>query len=103
MGLLFCRGGERCRPVGWQQRREVILIGHCGQTAEHVAQIEQRIDGAPAAGADDRVNDRGALASVGMSDEEPVLRADFVGRIAFSIRLVSSRVVSVAPNASLTR
>ena len=40
---------------------------------EDVSQVSQRIDATALAGADDRVDDRGAIAGIGMADEEEVL------------------------------
>ena len=53
------------------------MIGHSRQPGEHVLQISMRIVVVALAGDDQRVDDRSAVASIGMTDEEPVLRAKF--------------------------
>ena len=50
-------------------------IGGVGQPGEHVAQVGERIDTAAATAFDDGVEDGAALASVGGTDEQPVLFA----------------------------
>jgi hypothetical protein len=74
-------------PVAGNQWQQVVLIAHRG---EHVAQIRERILAMALTGYDDRVNNGRALAGAGVADEQPVLFAD--GRMAFSMRLLSSRV-----------
>jgi hypothetical protein len=58
--------------VGRREGVEVVPGGHGGEPAQDIAQVDQRIDLSPLAGDDDRVDDRGALAGVGVADEEPV-------------------------------
>jgi hypothetical protein len=58
--------------VGGREGVEVVPGGHGGEPAQDIAQVDQRIDLSPLAGDDDRVNDRGALAGLGVADEEPV-------------------------------
>lgn len=53
-----------------------MLVGHRGQAREHIAQISERILAVPLARDDERVDDRRALARVGMADKQPVLLAD---------------------------
>ena len=60
-------------PVGRRQRIQVVLIGHRGEPGEDVAQIGERIFAVPLTRDDDRVDDRRALAGVGVADEEEVL------------------------------
>jgi len=50
---LFPTGGWL--PVGGQKGRQVVLVAHRRQAAEHVAQIRQRIDSVATAGKDYRV------------------------------------------------
>jgi hypothetical protein len=45
----------------------------------------------PLAGDDDGVDDGGAVPGIGMADEHPVFFPIAEGRIAFSMRLLSSR------------
>jgi hypothetical protein len=49
-----------------------LPVGHVGQASEDIAQVGERIEAAPATVFDDRVDDGTALASLGISDEEPV-------------------------------
>ena len=60
-------------PVGGGERVEVVLIGECRQPREDIAHISEGIMAVALAGDDDRVNDSGALAGIGMANEEPVL------------------------------
>ena len=60
-------------PAGRSQRPEVVAVSHAGQAGEHVAQVNRRIFAVALAGDDQRVNDRRALAGVGMADKQPVL------------------------------
>lgn len=64
-------------PRAGQKRTEIILGGHRGQAREHVLQIGVRIVAAALAAHDERVDDRRAVAGVGLANEEPVLRAEF--------------------------
>jgi len=54
-------------PVLGQQYAEVVLIGHRGQTSEHVTQVGQRIYSAMLVGDDQGVEDGRALASCKVS------------------------------------
>lgn len=66
--------GRRWRlPARGGERTEVVLAVHRGQAGEQVADIDLRVVPMPEAGDDDRVEDGGALAGVGVADEEPVL------------------------------
>ena len=65
--------------MGGQQRREIVLGGHRGQTREHVLEVSVRVEAATLGGDDERVDDRGAIAGVGVADKEPVLRPEFAG------------------------
>src|ERR1039458_2950404 len=67
---------RRRLPVDGQQDAQGVLGGHRRQTPEDVAQVRQRFDAAALAGDDDRVDDRGALAGIGVADEEPVFLSD---------------------------
>ncbi len=62
---------SRC-PVGGRQGVQVVPGGHCRQPGEDVTEVDQRVDLAPLAGDDDRVDDGGTLAGVGMPDKQPV-------------------------------
>jgi hypothetical protein len=53
-----------------------LAVGHVGQASEHVAKISKGIESAAAAVFDDGVDDRAALAGIGIADEEPVFLAD---------------------------
>lgn len=68
--------GLRWRPVGRGEGVEVVPRGHGGQAGEDVPEVKQRIDLPPLARDHDRVNDGGALASVGMADEQVIFLAD---------------------------
>src|SRR5271165_1332766 len=63
-------------PVDRQQGVEVVLGGHSGQAAEDVAEVGHGVDAVALTGDDDRVDDRRALAGVGVADKQPVLLAD---------------------------
>ena len=64
------RGGH---PVLGHERGDVFLIGHPRQTSEDVAQVGMRIFSVTQTGDDQRVENGGALARIGMPEEEPVL------------------------------
>jgi hypothetical protein len=55
---------------------EVILVGHRGQAREHIAQIGGGVFAVAQAGDDERVEDGGTAAGVGMPDKQPVLFPD---------------------------
>ena len=59
-------------PERRHERFQVILVRHRWQAGEDVAQVKQWIDAPAMAGNDDRVQDRGALASLGMSYKKPI-------------------------------
>ena len=63
---------ERGLPVLGREGAEVVLVGHPGQPGEDVLQVRQRVFPMAFAGDDERVQDRGALAGVGVADKEPV-------------------------------
>ena len=88
------RLNEGCRwlPTGRRHGAQVILDGHAGQAGEHVPHVGERVDAAALARYDDRVDDGGAVAGVWVADEEEVLFPMADGLMAFSIRLLSSRV-----------
>jgi len=65
--------------VGGQQGREIVLGGHGGQAGERVLQVGVRVVAVALAGDEERVEDGGAVAGGGVSDEQPVLRAEFAG------------------------
>lgn len=66
-----------CRfPVGRGEQGEVVPVRHGGQSGEHVLEVGKRIDAAALAGDDQGVDDGGAVASVGMANEEPVFLSD---------------------------
>ncbi len=75
IAMRFGRGSRRL-PMGGQQRGEIVAIGHFRQASEDVAEVSKRILAVAAARDDERVDDRGALSGVGMTNEEPVLFAD---------------------------
>ena len=64
------RGGH---PVLGHERGDVVLIGHSRQPGEDVAQVGVRIFSVTQTGDDQRVENGGALARIGMPEEEPVL------------------------------
>jgi len=59
-------------PVDRRQSVQVEAVRQCGQPGEDVAQVGVGVFPMALAGYDDRVDDRGALAGVGMAYEEPV-------------------------------
>ena len=63
-------------PARGRERAEIVLIGHSRHSREHDAQVGERVCAVALAGNDDRVDDRGALAGVGVTDEQPVFLAD---------------------------
>jgi hypothetical protein len=63
-------------PACGSEGGEVVLVGHCGQPGEDIAQICERVFSEALAGDDDRVNDRGALTSTGVPNKQPVLFPD---------------------------
>ena len=69
-----------------QPRREAAIetaaaaaSGHGGQTTEHIAQIIVRVVSVALAGDDQRVDNGGPVAGVGVPDEQPVLHPEFAG------------------------
>ena len=66
---------ERCRwfPTSRRQGAQVIPVGHAGQAGEHVPHVGQRVDAAALARYDDRVDDRRAIAGIGVTDEQKIL------------------------------
>jgi hypothetical protein len=64
-------------PVDRQQRTQVVLICHRREPSEHVFEVSQRILAVPLAGDDQRVQDCGTLAGLGMRPEG--VKALFVG------------------------
>lgn len=63
-------------PVGGREGVEDVLGRHGRQSGQDVAEVGERVDLAPLAGHHDRVDDRSALACVGMADKQVVLLAD---------------------------
>ena len=59
-------------PEGRHECLQVILVGHHRQPGEDIPQVKQGIDSPAVAGNDDRVQDRGALAGLGMADKKPI-------------------------------
>ena len=59
-------------PAGRRERPQIVAVGHGGQTGEDITQIGQRIDPMAAAGDHQRVDDRGAITGIGMTDKKPV-------------------------------
>lgn len=55
-----------------QQRPQVILGGHRRQAGEHVPEASVWMVAVTLAGAEERVEYGGAVAGIGMPDEEPV-------------------------------
>ena len=68
--------GRRWLPAGGSDLAQVVLIGHAGQPGQEVAQVGERVLAVALAGDDQRVEDGGTLADVGMPDKQPVLLAD---------------------------
>ena len=56
----------------WQQRAQIVLVGHPRQAREDVFEIRERVLLMALARHDERVEDRGALAGLRMTNEEPV-------------------------------
>ena len=65
--------GRRWLPAGRCQGAQVIPVGHAGQAGEHVPHVGQRVDAAALARYDDRVDDRRAIAGIGVTDEQKIL------------------------------
>ena len=63
------------RPLFWGEFGYLPACG-LGDAGEHVAQILMRIDAAPPATFDNRVDHGTALSRVGVSKKQPVLLAD---------------------------
>ena len=59
-------------PVCRGQGVEVVTGRHRWEPGKDVAKVSERIDAAALAGYDDRVDDRRALASVRVSDKQPI-------------------------------
>ena len=80
-------------PVGGQQGRKVVLIGHGREAREHVAQVSERTFAMATARVDERVEDRRALARLGMPDEQPVFASEGTGadRILNAVSLIMPR------------
>ena len=60
-------------PVDRSEGVQVVAVGEGGQPGEDIAHVGVRILSMALAGDDDRVDDRRALAGVGMAYKEPVL------------------------------
>jgi hypothetical protein len=65
-----CGGGL---PVGGQQDSQIVLIGHGGQTFEHVGQVGFRVVAMTFGAFHQGVDDGGTLTGGFSADEEPVL------------------------------
>ena len=70
---------SRRLPVDGQQRPQIILVCHARQPGEQVFQESQGILAMTLTGHDQGVEDRGALAGVGVTDKQPVLLSDARG------------------------
>ena len=85
------------QPVRRRQCIQVVVIGHPRQAREDVLEVGQWILAMAFARDDERVEDRGALAGIGMAGW-PMKSQFFLpmqdGRIAFSTRLLSKRLCS---------
>ena len=60
-----------------QERAEVVSGGQGRQAAEQVTEIVVGIESVAQTAHDERVEGRGVIAGVGMTDKEPVLHAEF--------------------------
>ncbi len=80
---------RRWFPVGRRQGGDVGLVRHRRKPVEEIFDLDERIDAVALARHDDRINNRRALARLGVADEQPVLFPSAEGRMAFSIRLLS--------------
>lgn len=67
------------QPACWQQRFDLILVGHARQTRQHIFEILARIDAQATAVLHHGVDDRGFFSRVLRSDEQPVLRSQLGG------------------------
>ncbi len=65
--------------MGGQQGREIVLGRHGRQAGERVLQVGVRVVAVTLAGDEERVEDGGAVAGLRVSDEQPVLGAEFAG------------------------
>jgi hypothetical protein len=63
-------------PASGSEGGEIVLVGHCWEPGEDIARIRERVFPEALAGDDDRVNDRGALTGLRVSDKQPVLFPD---------------------------
>jgi hypothetical protein len=63
----------RSLPLSWGESVEVVSGCHLRQASQDVAQVCEGIDPSALTGDDDRVDDRRALAGVGMADKKPIL------------------------------
>src|SRR5208283_3827591 len=63
-------------PVDRSEGVQVVAVGQGGQPGEDVSQVSMRVLPMALAGDDDRVDDGGSLAGIGMAYKEPVLLAD---------------------------
>ena len=66
-----------------------LPVGCRWQPGEDVPQVGERIDAAATAVFDDGVEDGAAFTRSGVADEEPIFLPTAVGRIEFSMRLLS--------------
>lgn len=70
---------SRRLPVDGQQRPQIILVCHARQPGEQVFQVSQGLFAMTLTGHDQGVEDRGALARLGVTDKQPVLLSDARG------------------------
>ena len=72
------RRGRVCGrlPVDGQQRSKIVLVRHGGQTREQIAQVRQGIFAVALTRDDQGLNNRGALTSVRVADEQPIFFAN---------------------------
>jgi hypothetical protein len=64
--------GDRL-PASGRQSVQIVAGGHRGQSSQDIAKVSQGVDVVAGARGDDRVDDRGALARLGMADEQKIL------------------------------
>src|SRR5690606_19069211 len=72
----FDAGGGGVLPAGWQERAEIVLVGHARQAAQDVGEVNLGVEAVAAGTFDHRVDDRAALAGGFATKKEPVLLAD---------------------------
>lgn len=92
-------GLRRRLPARRGELPQVVLVGEAGQAGQEIAEVGERVLAVALAGDDERVEDGGALAGVGVADQQPVRFTDARGaRRVLVCRAASACGVSGSPS-----